>query len=102
MELPTAFPLIGAVGLLTTANLSLAGWLPLVLLYNVIFVLPPLLLTFGYRWLGERGVAALEQRLRRSARETLLWIFGIVGFYVLMYALSALGVLPGSVTVGQA
>ncbi len=100
MELPTAFPLVGAIGLLTSADLPVSGWLPLVLVYNLIFVLPPLLLTFGYRWLGERGGAALEKRLRRGARETLMWVIGIVGFYLLMYALSALGVLPDSVTVG--
>lgn len=99
MELPTAFPLIGAVGLLTTADLPFSGWFPLVLVYNVIFVLPPLLLTFGYRWLGERGGARLEKRLRRGARETLLWVIGIVGFYLLIYSLSALGVLPDSVTI---
>lgn len=98
MELPTAFPLLGAVALLTSENPPPVVRFTLILIYNVIFVLPPLLLTFGYRWLGERGGAKLEQRLTRGARETLLWILGIIGFYLLMYALTELGVLGDSVS----
>lgn len=99
LELPTALPLFGAVGLLTSANLPLGAWLTMVLVYNLIFVMPPVLLAFGYRWLGERGGAKLEKRLSRGARESMLWIVGILGFYTLMYALSALGVLGDSVSI---
>ena len=100
MELPTALPLLGAVGLLTSADVGAAVWLPLILIYNVIFVLPPLLLTFGYRWLGERGGEKLQKRLSHGARETMLWVFGIVGFYMLMQALETLGVFGDSVSIG--
>jgi cytochrome c biogenesis protein CcdA len=41
MELPTAVPYFGAIALLTSAKLSFAQWLPLLVLYNAIFVLPP-------------------------------------------------------------
>ena len=99
-ELPTALPLLGAVGLLTAAQLPLPAWLGLVIVYNVIFVLPPLLLTFGYRWLGERGGARLEKRLQRGARETMLTVFGLVGFYLLSQSLSALGVFGDSFGIG--
>lgn len=98
MELPTAFPLLGAVGLLTSAQPATSAWIALVLVYNVIFVLPPLLLALGYRWIGARGGAALERRLSRGARETMQWIIGIVGFYVLAYALTTLGVFGDAVT----
>ena len=100
MELPTALPLLGAVGLLTSADPGSAVWLPLIILYNVVFVLPPLLLTFGYRWLGERGGEKLQQSLSRGARETMLWVFGIIGFYLLMQALEALGVFGDAVSIG--
>ena len=99
MELPTALPLLGAVGIISSAVLSPAAWLPLLVAYNVIFVLPPLLLTLGYRWLGDRGGEKLQERLSRGARETLLWIFGIVGFYLLMMGLEALGVFGDAVTI---
>lgn len=100
MELPTALPLLGAVGILSNAGLSPLGWIPLLLAYNVIFVLPPLALALGYRWLGDRGGEKLQHRLSRGARETMLWIVGILGFYMLMNALQTLGVFGDAVSVG--
>ena len=44
LELPTAMPYFGAVALLTSADLLITEWLPLLVLYNAIFVLPPVLL----------------------------------------------------------
>lgn len=41
LELPTAVPYFGAIALLTAANLSTEQWLPLQVVYNAIFVLPP-------------------------------------------------------------
>lgn len=82
MELPTAVPYFGAIALLTTADLPPARWLPLLVLYNAIFVLPPLLLLVGHLALGRRldaRYAALRERLQAGARETMLWIFGLVG-----------------------
>lgn len=99
MEMPTALPLLGAVGLITSSGVAPAVWLPLMITYNIIFVLPPLLLTFGYRWLGERGGEKLQKQLSRGARETMLWIFGIIGFYMLMQALETLGVFGDYVTI---
>ncbi len=82
MELPTAVPYFGAIALLTTADLPMARWLPLLVLYNSIFVLPPVLLLVGHSVFGRRldaRYADLRQRLQAGARETMLWIFGLVG-----------------------
>jgi hypothetical protein len=82
MELPTAVPYFGAIALLTTADLPMAGWLPLLVLYNAIFVLPPVLLLVGHIAFGRRleaRYARLRQRLHAGARETMLWILGFVG-----------------------
>ena len=82
MELPTALPYFGAIALLTTADLPMAHWLPLLLLYNAIFVLPPVLLLVGHIVFGRRldaRYADLRERLQAGARETMLWIFGLVG-----------------------
>lgn len=82
MELPTAVPYFGAIALLTTADLPIARWLPLLVLYNVIFVLPPVLLLVGHLVFGRRldpRYADLKERLQAGARETMLWIFGLVG-----------------------
>lgn len=82
MELPTAMPYFGAIALLTTADLPIAQWLPLLVLYNAIFVLPPVVLLMGHTAFGGRldaRYADLRDRLQAGARETMLWIFGLVG-----------------------
>jgi cytochrome c biogenesis protein CcdA len=82
MELPTAVPYFGAIAVLTAAGLPMARWLPLLIVYNLIFVLPPVLLLVGHIVLGSRldaRYADLRERLQAGARETMLWIFGFVG-----------------------
>ena len=82
MELPTVVPYFGAIALLTAANLPIARWLPLLVLYNAIFVLPPLLLLAGQVVIGKRlesRYADLRARCQAGARETMLWIAGLVG-----------------------
>jgi hypothetical protein len=86
LELPTALPYLGAVGALTRADLAVDEWLPLLGLYNLIFVLPPLALLAGHVALGDRAEAVLAQlrsRLGRAAREGFLWLLGLVGFFLL-------------------
>jgi cytochrome c biogenesis protein CcdA len=86
LELPTALPYLGAVGAITRADLAPADWLPLLVLYNLIFVLPPLALLAGHLALGERAEARLgrlRDRLGGAAREGLLWLLGLVGFFLL-------------------
>jgi cytochrome c biogenesis protein CcdA len=94
VEMVTALPYLGAVGILTNAQLTAAQWLPILLIYNLIFVLPPLTLLaihhFFSSWL-ERHFADARERLRASVRETMLWILGIVGFFLLADSLRALG-----------
>jgi cytochrome c biogenesis protein CcdA len=90
LELPTALPYLGAVGAITRADLAVGDWLPLLALYNLIFVLPPLLLLAGHVVGGERADALLgrlRRRLGRAAREGLLWLLGLVGFLLLADAL---------------
>ena len=82
MELPTAVPYFGAIAVLTAADLPMARWLPLLVIYNAIFVLPPVLLLGGHIVFGRRldaQYADLRERLQAGARETMLWIFGLVG-----------------------
>jgi cytochrome c biogenesis protein CcdA len=82
MELPTALPYFAAIALLASAGLPSHEWVPLLLLYNAIFVLPPIALLVGHLVLGQRvgeRYEALGQRLQRAGRETALWIGGLVG-----------------------
>ncbi len=96
LELPTALPYLGAVGAITRANLAVGDWLPLLVAYNLIFVLPPLALLATHVALGDRTTGLLERlrtRLGGAAREGLLWLLGLVGFFLLTDALSHFGVI---------
>ena len=44
MELPTAIPYFAAIALISEAGLPIRAWAPLLGVYNVIFVLPPIAL----------------------------------------------------------
>ena len=87
MELPTALPYFAAIALLTSEELRVQEWVPLLVMYNAIFVLPPLALLIGHLVAGERlaeRYASLRRRLEREARKTLLWIAGLVGSWLLV------------------
>lgn len=90
LELPTALPYLGAVGAIARADLAVGDWLPLLVTYNLIFVLPPLALLAAHVALGDRAGALLERlrtRLGGATREGLLWLLGLVGFLLLADAL---------------
>ena len=98
LELPTALPYLGAVGAITRADLAVGDWLPLLVLYNLIFVLPPLLLLAGHVVGGDRAEALLgrlRRRLGGAAREGLLWLLGLVGFILLADAVGHFQLLDG-------
>jgi VanZ family protein len=94
-EMVTALPYLGAIGVLTNAQLVAAQWLPILAVYNLIFILPPLTLLALHRlsssWF-ERRFSNSRERLRDSARETMLWIVGILGLFLLADSARALGV----------
>lgn len=48
IELTTALPYLAAIGVLTQARLPPSVWLPILVGYNVVFVLSPLALLGGY------------------------------------------------------
>jgi hypothetical protein len=81
MELPTAVRYFGAIALLTSADLPIAQWRPLLVLYNFIFVLPPPGPLNGPRRFREANGRATRSSgsVCRRARETMLWVFGSVG-----------------------
>lgn len=82
MELPTAIPYFAAIAVISEAGLPIRAWAPLLGVYNVIFVLPPIALLVGHLVLQDRlaePYAALRQRLESGAREAMLWVAGLVG-----------------------
>jgi cytochrome c biogenesis protein CcdA len=86
VEFSSALPYLVAIAILTNADLAASQWVPVLIVYNLIFILPPLLVLGVYRLLGSRVQGRFEgylERLRRGSRSTLLWIVAIVGFVLL-------------------
>lgn len=82
VELTTAMPYFAAIAVMTSANLSVAQWLPLLVVYNLIFIAPPLLLValnamFGRHLQGR--FAHWRVRLQAGAREAGLWVMALAG-----------------------
>ncbi|HEY0504288.1 MAG TPA: GAP family protein [Lysobacter sp.] len=82
VELTTALPYFAAIALMTAERMAAAQWLPLLVVYNVVFVLPPLLLVglnalFGRQLQGR--FARWRVRLQAGAREAGLWVMAMAG-----------------------
>jgi cytochrome c biogenesis protein CcdA len=90
VEFSTALPYVGAIGLLTSAGLAPASWVPILVAYNLVFVVPPLLLLAAFWRFGERVRPVLERIQARLSisRTTWLWILGVVGFFLLADSLA--------------
>lgn len=93
VELTTAFPYFGALALMTSAQLAWPQWLLLLLVYNAIFVAPPLALVGLHALAGPRMRERFERwrgSLQRGARETMLWIVTLVGVALALDAFARL------------
>ncbi|MDE3722077.1 GAP family protein [Nocardiopsis sp. N85] len=100
LEGGTAIPYFGAIGIMTTAGLSPVAWVPTLAAYNVVMVLPPILLYLAHRTHGERLRPRLEKwraKVESGGRAALPWMVGIVGLLVLRHGLWLTGVLDGLV-----
>lgn len=95
-ELPTAAPYLAALALLGDSDASIPAKAGVLLVYNVIFVMPPLILAGIYLALGEQVRARFERWsawLQRGAHTTMLWLMGIVGFHLTANALMQLSIV---------
>ncbi|WP_285732867.1 GAP family protein [Nocardiopsis sp. ATB16-24] len=99
LEGGTALPYFGAIGIMTTADLPVAVWVPMLAVYNLVMVLPPILLYLAHRLFGERLRPRLERwrtKVESSSREAMGWVIGIAGFLVLRHGVWLTGILEGT------
>ncbi|QSB06290.1 GAP family protein [Natronoglycomyces albus] len=93
-------PYFAAIGIMTAAEVPVAAWLPLILMYNLIMVSSAFILYGLWKLFGQRLQPRLERwrdKLAAETIETMAWILGIAGFLVARGAvieLHALGLLP--------
>ncbi|MEO4053767.1 GAP family protein [Solibacillus sp. CAU 1738] len=93
IEAGTAFPYFAAIGLMTTSNLALFQWLPILASYNFIMVLPPLIMFTLHLLLGrvmQRPLEMLRIRLSMNSGSAISWIMCIVGLILIFNSLDYL------------
>ncbi|MEU3309344.1 GAP family protein [Nocardiopsis sp. NPDC006832] len=94
LEAGTAFPYLGAIGVMGTAGLTATTWVPMLAGYNLMMVLPPVLLYVGHRLFGERLRPRLDrwrEKIDSGSREAMSWIIGIVGVILVLNGLQLIG-----------
>nr|WP_269819590.1 GAP family protein [Fictibacillus halophilus] len=94
IEVGTAFPYFAAIGILsTTTTLSSMEWVSILAGYNLIMVLPPLLLYLIYivcgRWM-DKPLTNLRERMVKNSGSALSWIMCIVGIILIFNSLDYL------------
>ncbi|MBH0173524.1 GAP family protein [Fictibacillus sp. 23RED33] len=93
IEVGTAFPYFAAISILSTTNLSSMEWVSILAGYNLIMVLPPLLLYFIYllfgRWM-DKPLKNLRESLVKNSGSALSWIMCIVGIILIFNSLDYL------------
>ncbi|MGE0457518.1 MAG: GAP family protein [Bauldia sp.] len=102
LEAGLAVPYFAAIGLMTTAELPVAVWLPTLAVYVTIMIAPALGMVALDALLGARirpRLARLREWIERNTAETVSWIVGIVGF-LLAYDAAAFLFSGETVTIG--
>lgn len=90
-ELITAVPYLGAIVLLQQADIYLGTKIALLIAYNGIMVLPPLMILLGYNFNRNRFDLWLAKRKAKSKdkpSDALQWVVGIIGFIILADAIN--------------
>lgn len=93
IEAGTALPYFAAIGLLTTIDIPFYQWLPIIAAYNIIMVLPALLIFLGYKLFGKLihpTLVNLRNKISSSSSSALSWIMCIVGVILIFYSIDYL------------
>ncbi|VXB14314.1 conserved membrane hypothetical protein [Bacillus sp. 349Y] len=87
IEAGTAFPYFAAIGLMTSEGVPLYLWLPALIVYTFIMVLPAILILIGYRLMGkwlEGPLEKLRLKLAEHSNSALSWVMCIVGVVLIL------------------
>ncbi|MGZ9585872.1 GAP family protein [Paenibacillus marinisediminis] len=93
IEVGMAVPYFAAIGLMTTSNLAVVQWLPMLAGYNFIMVLPPLILFTLHLLLGrvmKRPLERLQIKLSQHSGSAISWVMCIVGLILVVNSLDYL------------
>lgn len=93
VEVGTALPYFSAIALMTNSGLRWYEWLPLLFAYNVVMILPPLILYFLSILLGpsmQKPLKYIENQISKSSSSLASWIMCIVGLLLIYYSVDYL------------
>ncbi|WP_153722599.1 GAP family protein [Sporosarcina cascadiensis] len=93
IEAGTALPYFAAIGLLTTIDIPFYQWLPILAAYNIIMILPALLIFLGYKLFGKLispTLVNLRIKISSGSSSSLSWIMCIVGVILIFYTIDYL------------
>ena len=91
VELTSAFPYFGFIALLTQYHLAFPVTLLFILIYNFMYVLPLILLYFGYNKLqGTKAIKKLELILGKISSYIVPVVIALVGILLMYYGISSL------------
>lgn len=87
-EVATAIPYFAAIGLMISNQFSSFEWLPILIGYNVIMILPALALLFLFilsRRFAQKPLNYLQSLAQKNTSSALSWIMCIAGIIMLVY-----------------
>lgn len=93
IEVATALPYFAAIGLMTTAQLTTVQWIPILAAYNVVMVLPPLVLLGLHLVFGrvmQRPLEKLRIKIAESSGSILSWVLCIAGLIMVLNSIDRL------------
>ncbi|MFC7679897.1 GAP family protein [Paenibacillus sp. GCM10028914] len=93
VEVGTALPYFAAITLITNAGLVWFEWLPLMFAYNIVMVLPPLILYMLYVLFGsvmQKPLKYIQNQVNKSSSSLASWIMCIVGVLIMLYSVDYL------------
>ncbi|NMO96740.1 GAP family protein [Paenibacillus lemnae] len=93
LEAGTAFPYFAAIGLMTTSNLALVEWLPILIGYQLVMMLPAILLYMLSSFIGpsvHRWLQRMHNWLVKQSGSMLSWILCIAGLILIFNSLDYL------------
>lgn len=93
LEVATALPYFAAIGLMTTGQLTIFQWVPILAAYNFIMILPPLLLIGLHAMFGrllQKPLEKLSVKIANGTRSVLSWMMCIAGLILLLNSIDHL------------
>lgn len=93
LELATMVPYLAAIGTLTASDLNVPMRVGILALYCLVMIAPATLIVAVFRALGGRfrpQLARFADWIQRQVEETMAWLVGIAGFFIVANAIARL------------